>query len=113
MQLRHAPESSRQSILDELDGRLQAASQGASPVYDPIRWLRKLCEKCRNGEFTPNLGIKVRERREQAARQQRARQLAAQRAAAELKTIPDDELSPQARRVRAMQQKASERKGET
>ena len=113
MQLRHAPDSSRQSILDELDGRLQAASQGASPVYDPIRWLRKLCEKCRNGEFTPNLGIKVRERREQAARQQRARQLAAQRAAAELKTIPDNELSPQARRVRAMQQKASERKGET
>ena len=62
----------RQQILDELEGRFQAEQKGMKPVYDEIRFLIRLCERMKSGEFVPNLGIKVRDARRvrEADRQQ-------------------------------------------
>jgi hypothetical protein len=57
-----APEQ-RQPILDELEGRFRAETQGMKPVYDALSFLRALCQLTRRGKFQPNLGIKVREGR--------------------------------------------------
>ena len=76
--LSRLPPASRQAVLDELEGRFQAELRGMKPVYDEIRFLARLCELARSGEFHPNLGIKVREaRRAQELSQQRAAQMAA------------------------------------
>ncbi len=58
------PPVQRQSILDELEGRFQAEQNGMKPVYDEIRFLNSLCKLAKQGKFEPNLGLKVRERRE-------------------------------------------------
>jgi len=65
----------RQQILDELEGRFQAEQKGMKPVYDEIRFLIRLCELMKSGEFMPNLGIKVRDARRarEAGRQQALR----------------------------------------
>jgi hypothetical protein len=57
------PEDARQAVLDELAGRLVNAQGGDSPVHDPLRYLQSLCGRARRGEFVPNLGIAVRDRR--------------------------------------------------
>lgn len=56
--------SLRQAILDELEGRVEAVARGAAPVYDELRFLRRLCETARAGTFEPNLGGPVRRQRE-------------------------------------------------
>ena len=62
------PVTQRQSILDELEGRLRAARKGASPVYDPLRYLHRLCLEFVQGRFVSNLGSEVEaERRRKAA----------------------------------------------
>jgi len=58
------PQVQRQSILDELEGRFQAEQKGMKPVYDEIRFLNSLCKLAKQGKFEPNLGFKVRERRD-------------------------------------------------
>lgn len=63
------PEAQRQALLDELEGRLRAASQGMAPVYDELRYLQRLCGQATAGAFEPNQGLKVqaeRERRREA-----------------------------------------------
>ncbi len=57
-----APEN-RQSVLDELQGRLDSEQRGMKPVYDELRFLHSLCKAVDKGEFIPNLGIKVAEAR--------------------------------------------------
>lgn len=57
--------SLRQAVLDELEGRVGAVSRGAAPVYDELRFLKRLCEAARAGTFEPNLGGPVRREREQ------------------------------------------------
>ncbi len=57
-----APEG-RQSVLDELQGRLDSEQRGMKPVYDELRFLHSLCKAADKGEFIPNLGIKVAEGR--------------------------------------------------
>ncbi|MEM6483379.1 MAG: hypothetical protein AAF662_00100 [Pseudomonadota bacterium] len=61
------PEDARQAVLDELAGRLVNAQAGDSPVRDPLRYLQSLCGRARRGEFVPNLGIAVRDRRERTS----------------------------------------------
>ncbi len=64
-----APEE-RQLLLDELQGRLESEQKGMKPVYDELRFLHSLCKAAQQGEFVPNLGIKVveaRQSRKQAA----------------------------------------------
>lgn len=61
--LNTVPEDERQSILDELEGRLRSEQKGMSPVYDEMRFLHFLCRAANKGEFVPNLGIKVRDER--------------------------------------------------
>ncbi len=69
----------RQSILDELEGRLQAEQKGMKPVYDEISFLISLCKLAKNNKFQPNLGIKVRDHRvERDAMRQQARAAAAE-----------------------------------
>jgi len=58
----------RQIVLDELQGRLESEQKGMKPVYDELRFLHSLCKAVQQGEFIPNLGIKVAEAR--VARQQ-------------------------------------------
>ena len=71
--LRTLPRALQQPVLDELEGRFQAERKGMKPVYDEIRFLARLCDLARSGDFQPNLGIKVREAREvQALARQRA-----------------------------------------
>lgn len=61
--LNTVPADERQSILDELEGRLRSEQKGMSPVYDEMRFLHFLCRAANKGEFVPNLGIKVRDER--------------------------------------------------
>lgn len=58
----------QQFVLDELQGRLESEQKGMNPVYDELRFLHSLCKAVQQGEFIPNLGIKVAEAR--VARQQ-------------------------------------------
>ena len=53
----------RQIVLDELQGRLESEKKGMNPVYDELRFLHSLCKAVQQGEFIPNLGIKVAEAR--------------------------------------------------
>ncbi|MBM68692.1 MAG: helix-turn-helix domain-containing protein [Haliea sp.] len=53
----------RQLVLDELQGRLESEQKGMKPVYDELRFLHSLCKAAQQGEFVPNLGIKVAEAR--------------------------------------------------
>jgi hypothetical protein len=57
------PLALRQVLLDELSGRLQAESYGAKPLYDELRFLHALCRAAKQGDFVPNLGLKVAEAR--------------------------------------------------
>ncbi len=68
------PAEQRQSVLDELAGRLQAEQRGAKPVYDELRYLHHLCRQVNEGGFVANLGLKVqteRDRRHGEAKQLR------------------------------------------
>jgi hypothetical protein len=58
------PAEHRQSVLDELAGRLQAEQHGAKPVYDELRYLHHLCKQVNQGGFVENLGLKVQTERE-------------------------------------------------
>lgn len=62
--LKDVPASVHQSLLDELEGRIRAARQGAKPLYDPIRYLRRLCLEMAGGRFVVNLGSQVAAERE-------------------------------------------------
>ena len=61
--LNTVPADERQSILDELEGRLRSEQKGMNPVYDEMRFLHYLCRAVKKGDFVPNLGIKVRDER--------------------------------------------------
>lgn len=61
--LNSVPTAVRQSILDELEGRLRSEQKGMKPVYDEMRFLHFLCRAANKSEFVPNLGIKVRDER--------------------------------------------------
>ena len=54
----------RQTLLDELQGRLESERKGMRPVYDEIRFLHALCRAQRQGRFVANLGIRVMEARQ-------------------------------------------------
>jgi hypothetical protein len=54
----------RQSVLDELAGRLEAEQRGAKPVYDELRYLHHLCRQVNQGGFVANLGLKVQTERD-------------------------------------------------
>lgn len=62
--LAQIPGDLRQSVLDELEGRLQAERHGAIPVYDELRYLRHLCWAVNQGGFRPNLALKVQAERD-------------------------------------------------
>ena len=64
--LAQLPMALRQTLLDELIGRIQAESYGAKPLYDELRFLHALCRAANRGEFVPNLGLKVTEARAQS-----------------------------------------------
>lgn len=57
------PADQRQSVLDELEGRIQAEKQGAKPVYDEVRYLHQLCHEANRRGFQLNLGLKVQSER--------------------------------------------------
>ena len=58
------PAEQRQSVLDELAGRLEAEQRGAKPVYDELRYLHHLCRQVNQGGFVENLGLKVQTERD-------------------------------------------------
>lgn len=66
--LEQVPSARRQPVLDELEGRLRAEAQGARPVYDELRYLHELCRQATNGGFQSNLGLKVRDERDERAK---------------------------------------------
>ena len=53
----------RQTVLDELEGRIRAEKRGMSPIYDDLRFLNSLCKAMKNGNFRANLGVRVSEER--------------------------------------------------
>lgn len=57
----------RQPVLDELEGRFNAEAKGMKPVYDELSFLQSLCNLTRRGKFRPNLGLRVREARDNQA----------------------------------------------
>ena len=62
------PADQRQPVLDELEGRIRIEKQGAKAVYDEPRYIARLCREVSADSFTPNLGVKVSEHREQRRR---------------------------------------------
>ena len=58
----------RQPVLDELEGRFNAETKGMKPVYDELNFLQSLCNLTRRGKFRPNLGLRVKEARENQTR---------------------------------------------
>ena len=67
------PEAQHQALLDELEGRLRAASQGMAPVYDELRYLQRLCSQAAAGAFELNQGLKVQAERERQREADEAR----------------------------------------
>ncbi len=57
------PTGQHQAILDELEGRIRSEQRGMTPLYDELSFLHALCKALKNGEFQPNLGIRVHEER--------------------------------------------------
>ena len=75
------PAEQRQSVMDELAGRLEAEQRGAKPVYDELRYLHHLCRQVNQGGFVANLGLKVQtERDRRHGEAKRLREEAATRA---------------------------------
>ena len=77
-------------------GRLQAARQGAKPVYDALRYLHHLCAEVNRGGFHPNLGLKVqgaRERRRRDAERARGEAAAHKRPARALRPPNESPLA--------------------
>jgi len=62
------PAATRQPVLDELEGRIRAARRGAKPLYDPVRYLHRLCREANAGRFAPNLGDGVLHERARSER---------------------------------------------
>jgi hypothetical protein len=88
--LERVPVEQRQSVLDELEGRIRAEKQGAKPVYDELRYLRHLCTQVNAGGFHPNLALKVQgERARRAQEGEKRRQTA--------RTREEDRHRPRAR----------------
>ncbi|WP_051302427.1 STY4528 family pathogenicity island replication protein [Sedimenticola selenatireducens] len=73
--LNTVPADVRQSILDELEGRLRSEQKGMRPLYDELRFLHALCRAAKQGEFIPNLGIKVHDERIARALERSRRQI--------------------------------------
>ncbi len=90
------PADQRQSVLDELEGRIQAEKQGAKPVYDEVRYLHQLCREANRRGFQLNLGLKVQSERERNAHK-RPQAPAANRGA---------QRSPEQPRTRAVAERA-------
>ena len=67
--LERVPAEQRQSVLDELEGRIRAEKHGAKPVYDELRYLHHLCTQVKAGGFHPNLGLKVQGERARRAQE--------------------------------------------
>ena len=75
--LERVPAEQRQSVLDELEGRIRAEKHGAKPVYDELRYLHHLCTQVKAGGFHPNLALKVQgERARRAQEGEKRRQTA-------------------------------------
>ncbi|RTZ79070.1 MAG: hypothetical protein DSZ01_04350 [Gammaproteobacteria bacterium] len=91
----------RQAVLDELAGRFQAELRGMKPVYDEIRFLARLCELARSGEFHPNLGIKVHEAR-------RAQELGRQRPAQRTASTPKESEAEREKRLAEAQRRLAD-----
>ena len=70
--LRRVPTTMRQAVLDELDGRLRAANHGAKPLYDPVRYLHRLCVEVEDGRFVVNLGEAILAERTRRQRPQQS-----------------------------------------
>lgn len=62
--LERVPAPQRQTVLDELEGRLRAVRKGATPLYDPMRYLHRLCEEVVHGRFVVNLGNQIEAERQ-------------------------------------------------
>ena len=72
------PPDQRQSVLDELEGRIRAEQKCAKPVYDELRYLHQLCTQVNAGGFQPNLSLKVQSERERRAQEAEKRRQHAQ-----------------------------------
>ncbi|MCB1882109.1 MAG: helix-turn-helix domain-containing protein, partial [Gammaproteobacteria bacterium] len=75
------PPDQRQSVLDELEGRIRAEQQGAKPVYDELSYLHQLCAQVNAGGFLPNLSLKVQGERTRRAKEAEERRLEAEKQA--------------------------------
>lgn len=87
----------QQTLLDELSGRLQAESYGAKPLYDELRFLHALCRAAKQGDFVPNLGLKVAEARLRSLAQKGVTQSAPP-------LLPESEADRQVQRRAAQEQ---------
>ena len=106
MYLEAVPTDLRQAVLDELEGRLRAERRGAPVVYDPLRFLKKLCEAAGAGSFAPNLGVAVLAERE---RERQAEARAEQVVAMASPSAPPDTKNPLVRRVLELRAAAAAR----
>jgi len=88
-----APEQ-RQRLLDELEGRFRCEQQGASPVYDELRYLYRLCREINAGRFQPNLALKVEGERARRAEAARSKAQQAQAQAEQLQQPRNDQGRP-------------------
>ncbi len=102
------PVEHRQAVLDELEGRLRAERRGAPAVYDPLRFLKKLCDTVASGEFVENLGVAVRAERDRARESEARIRRMTEAAVAEIP--PPDPNNPLVKRVMRMRASRAARK---
>ena len=110
--------SQQQEVLDEWHGRLQSASKRGDPIDNPIGYLASLCRRVKTGEFQITIGLRIRDKREQAQQRaaeekqriKREKQHHAE-TLAELNNKPDSELSKIGKRVQQIHRRSMGKNG--
>ncbi|MCP5152429.1 MAG: hypothetical protein H6982_16875 [Chromatiales bacterium] len=102
----------RQRILDELAGRVRAGISGARPVYDPLRFVKGLCDAANAGAFVPNLGVAITGARLHERRRAAIAAQAAETAIRNGELPPPDPSHPLVQRMNAIRERQRARRAE-
>jgi len=110
MYLRPIECSHKQDVLDEWSGRLHSAINRNKPIDNPIGYLATLCRRAKTGEFQLTIGLRIRDKREQAQKcaedEKRKQALENQRQQELIKTLetkPDHKMTRIEKRLRDIQ----------
>ena len=70
--LEQIPDSERQQVLDELQGRIQQATNTGKPIRNPVGYLVQLCHAVQEHRFQfTSIGLQIQQARQQATANER------------------------------------------